>query len=100
MGADVSVVNREQETSPGSSRRPVSALAHSHPASGGFSTNRGKKASGVLHGQVVPCVSVNLAFTLISFGMLVNHAWIGPSTGSPLTRTSTREPCRVRACRH
>jgi prenyltransferase beta subunit len=40
------------------------------PDSGGFSTDRSKKAGGGLHSMVIPCLTGNLAFSLIRFGML------------------------------
>ena len=38
--------------------------------SGGFSCKRSKKAGGGLHGSVIPCLTGNLAFSLIRLGML------------------------------
>ena len=40
------------------------------PDSGGFSTDRSKKAGGGLHSMVIPCLTGNLAFSLIRLGML------------------------------
>jgi len=40
------------------------------PGSGGFSTGRSKKAGGGLHSTVIPCLTGNLTFSLIRFGML------------------------------
>ena len=40
------------------------------PDSGGFSTARSKKAGGGLHSMVIPCLTGNLAFSLIRLGML------------------------------
>ena len=40
------------------------------PASGGFSCNRSKKAGGGLSSMVIPCLTGNLAFSLIRLGML------------------------------
>jgi len=40
------------------------------PDSGGFSTERSKKAGGGLHSMVIPCLTGNLTFSLIRFGML------------------------------
>ncbi len=40
------------------------------PDSGGFSTERSKKAGGGLHSWVIPCLTGNLVFSLIRLGML------------------------------
>ncbi len=40
------------------------------PDSGGFAHERSKKAGGGLHGSVIPCLTGNLAFSLIRLGML------------------------------
>jgi len=40
------------------------------PDSGGFSTERSKKAGGGLHSMVIPCLTGNLTFSLIRLGML------------------------------
>ena len=40
------------------------------PDSGGFSTDRSKKAGGGLHSMVIPCLTGNLTFSLIRLGML------------------------------
>ena len=40
------------------------------PESGGFSTGRSKRAGGGLHSMVIPCLTGNLVFSLIRFGML------------------------------
>ena len=40
------------------------------PGSGGFSTDRGKKAGGGLHSMVIPCLTGNLTFSLIRLGMI------------------------------
>jgi len=40
------------------------------PDSGGFSTERSKKTGGGLHSMVIPCLTGNLTFSLIRFGML------------------------------
>ena len=40
------------------------------PGSGGFSTDRSKKAGGGLHSMVIPCLTGNLTFSLIRLGML------------------------------
>ena len=40
------------------------------PESGGFSTDRSKRAGGGLHSMVIPCLTGNLAFSLIRLGML------------------------------
>ena len=40
------------------------------PDSGGFSTDRSKKAGGGLHSIVIPCLTGNLIFSLIRLGML------------------------------
>jgi hypothetical protein len=40
------------------------------PDSGGFSVDRSKKAGGGLHTSVIPCLTGNLAFSLIRLGML------------------------------
>jgi hypothetical protein len=39
------------------------------PESGGFATERSKKAGGGLHGSVVPCLTGNLVWSLIRLGM-------------------------------
>lgn len=41
-----------------------------HPASGGFSTERGKTAGGGLPSKVIPCLTGNLLFALVRLGML------------------------------
>ena len=40
------------------------------PDSGGFSYKPGKKAGGGLHSCVIPCLTGNLVFSLVRFGML------------------------------
>ena len=40
------------------------------PDSGGFSTERSKKAGGGLHSWVIPCLTGNLVFSLVRLGML------------------------------
>ena len=40
------------------------------PDSGGFSTDRSKKAGGGLHSMVIPCLTGNLVFSFIRLGML------------------------------
>ncbi len=40
------------------------------PDSGGFSTDRSKKAGGGLHSMVIPCLTGNLVFALVRLGML------------------------------
>ena len=40
------------------------------PDSGGFSTERSRKAGGGLHSTVIPCLTGNLVFSLIRLGML------------------------------
>ena len=40
------------------------------PESGGFSTDRAKKTGGGLHSRVIPCLTGNLAFSLIRLGLL------------------------------
>ena len=38
--------------------------------SGGFATSRAKKGGGGLHSRVVPCLTGNLVFSLVRFGLL------------------------------
>ena len=40
------------------------------PESGGFATDRSKKAGGGLHSSVVPCLTGNIVWSLIRLGML------------------------------
>ena len=40
------------------------------PNSGGFAHKRSKKAGGGLHSEVIPCLTGNLVFSLVRFGML------------------------------
>ena len=40
------------------------------PDSGGFSTERSKRAGGGLHSMVIPCLTGNLVFSLVRLGML------------------------------
>ena len=40
------------------------------PESGGFSTDRAKKTGGGLHSRVIPCLTGNMAFSLIRLGLL------------------------------
>jgi hypothetical protein len=39
-------------------------------ASGGFATDRAKKTGGGLHSRVIPCLTGNLVYSLIRFGLL------------------------------
>jgi len=40
------------------------------PDSGGFSQHRGKRAGGGLPSEVIPCLTGNMVFSLVRFGML------------------------------
>ena len=67
------------------------------PDSGGFSYDRGEKTGGGLHSCVIPCLTGNLAFSLIRLGMLDDPRVQRAVAKDTTPRPPTAAPHRVAA---